>query len=286
MKTLKLILIFAIILGGVVGAFLLIGGSTGVTIETDGYDPYQTYRTQFENEWDEKGDWSESLFLAHCDLLRQLSLEYNVEPLKDLNTRLAVEIVYDKIFQEWSSASCKKTTVEYYIKALGKIQEEDENAKSNPNVRKIYSVNATYKKAYTLAHKHIGITPEFDGTSWSSFSSYSNSVSSERNSIQNDVNYKQYLANIKNIKNGLDAIPSKLDKARSRFYNDLANAIVSHYRHIEQSARTRSQLNALRDARNKFNNEAPFSSNDLNNFCNTFADDVERNEYNENYYNY
>lgn len=282
MKILKLILVFVIVLGGVVGVFWLIGGNTSSGLDDPSDNTYQTYRTQFENDWKDKGDWSDSLFGAHCDMVRQLSLEYNVAPLKDLNTTTAVEVVFDKIFQEWSSASCKKVTVEYYIKALGKIQAEDENAKSNPNVQKINSVNETYKKAYALAHKGVGLTPGFDGTSWRSFSNYSNYMLSEKNSMQNDTNYKQYLANIKDIKDGLNAIPSKLDNARSCFYNDLASAIVSHYRNIEQSLRTRSQLNELRNARNKFNNEAPSSNKYLNNFCSTFADDVDRNESNGN----
>lgn len=282
MKILKLLLVFVIILGGVVGAFYLIGGGSGSGWEEPSDDTYQTYRNQFENDWKDKGDWSDSLFNAHCDMVRQLSLDYNVAPLKDLNTNTAVEVVYEKIFQQWSSESCKKATIENYIKALGKIQAEDENAKSNPNVQKINSVNDTYKKAYSLAHKGIGLTPGFDGTSWRSFSSYSSSMLSEKNSMQNDANYKQYLANIKEIKDGLNAIPSKLDNARTRFYNDLASDIVNHYRNIEQSSRTRSQLNELRYARNKFNNEAPSSNNYLNNFCNSFADDVDRNESNEN----
>ena len=282
MKILKLILVFVIVLGGVVGAFFLSGGSTNSGLNDPSDDTYQTYRTQFENDWKDKGDWSDSLFRAHCDMVRQLSLEYNVTPLKDLNTTTAVEVVFDKIFEEWSSISCKKATVEYYITALDTIQAEDENATSNPNVQKIKSVNETYKRAYALAHKTIGLTPGFDGTSWRSFSSYSNSVLSEKNSILNDANYKQYLANIRDIKNGLNAIPSKLDNAKTRFYNNLASAIVSRYRDIEPSSRTRSQLNELREVRNKFNNEAPTSSIYLNKFCNTFADDVDRNESNEN----
>lgn len=282
MKILKLLLVFVIVLGGVVGAFLLIGGGSSTGLEELPYDEYQTYRSQFENDWKSKGDWSDSLFSAHCDMVRQLSLDHNVAPLKDLNTTTAVEVVSNKLFQEWASASCRKATVEFYIKALGKIQAEDENAKSNPNVQKINSVNNTYKKAYAIAHKGIGLTSGFDGTSWRSFSSYSNSILSEKNSMQNDANYKQYLANIKDIKDGLNAIPSKLDNARTRFYNDLASDIVNHFRNIEQSSRTRSQLIELRDARNKFNNEAPSSNNYLNNFCNSFADDVDRNESNEN----
>lgn len=282
MKIVKLLLVFVVILGAVVGAFYLIGGGTTSGLEEPSDDTYQTYRKQFENDWKNKGDWSDSLFSAHCDMVRMLSKDYNVAPLKDLNTTTAVEVVYDKIFKEWESILCRKVVVDNYIKALGKIQAEDENAKSNPNVQKIISVNDTYKKAIALAHKSIGLSPGFDGSSWRSFSGYSNSMLSEKSSMQDNANYKQYLANIKDIKDGLNSIPFKLDNARSRFYSDLANEIVNHYRSVEQSARTRSQLNELRDARNKFNNEAPSSNSYLNKFCNTFADDVDRNESNEN----
>ena len=84
MKIVKLLLVFVIILGGVVGAFWLIGGSTGYGLDEPSDDTYQTYRKQFENDWKNKGDWSDSLFSAHCDMVRMLSMEYNVAPLKDL----------------------------------------------------------------------------------------------------------------------------------------------------------------------------------------------------------
>ena len=65
MKIIKLLLVFVIILGGVVGAFYLIGGGGGTGLEEPSDDTYQTYRTQFENDWKDKGDWSDSLFSAH-----------------------------------------------------------------------------------------------------------------------------------------------------------------------------------------------------------------------------
>lgn len=282
MKIVKLLLVFVIVLGGVVGAFYLIGGGTSSGLEELPVDTYQMYRSQFENDWKNKGDWSDSLFSAHCDMVRQLAHEHNVTPLKDLNTTTAVEVVNDKIFKEWESVSCRKTIVENYVAALGKIQIEDENAKSNPIVQKINAVNDTYKKAYVLAHKSVGLSPNYDGSSWNSFANYSNSMLSEKSSILDNANYKQYLANIKEIKEGLNAIPSKLDNARTHFYNELANEIINHYRNIEKASRTRSELNELRSARNKYNNEAPSSNNNLNNFCNLFADDVDQNESNGN----
>lgn len=282
MKVLKLFLVFIVILGGVVGAFYLIGGGTISGLEEPSDDTYQTYREQFENDWRNKGDWSDSLFSAHCDMIRMLSREFNVAPLKDLNTTAAVEVVHNRIFKQWESATCSKTIIENYIQALGKIQAEDENAKSNPNIQKINSVYDTYKKAYALAHRSIGLSPEFDGSSWKSFTSYSNSMLTEKSTILNNNYYTQYLANIKDIKDGITDIPSKLDNARARFYNELASEIVNHYRSIPQASRTRSQLNELRDARNKFNDEAPSKNSYLQNFCDTFNGDVDRNESNGN----
>lgn len=286
MKIVKLLLVFIVILGGVVGAFYLIGGATTSGLEEPSDDTYQTYREQFENDWRNKGDWSDSLFSAHCDMIRMLSREFNVAPLKDLNTTAAVEVVHNRIFKQWESATCSKTIIENYIQALGKIQAEDENAKSNPNIQKINSVYDTYKKAYALAHRSIGLSPSVtfkpDTIIWNSFTSYNNSMLTEKSTILNNNNFTQYLANIKDIKDGIDAIPSELDNARTRFYNELASEIVNHYRSIPQASRTRSQLNELRDARNKFNGEAPSKNSNLQNFCNTFNGDVDRNESNGN----
>jgi hypothetical protein len=118
MKAIKLVLTFVIILGGVLGAFYLFTNTDGGTLPPPPDTTYQTYREQFERDWEQAGDWDEQLFISHYDLVQQLSTQYETATLNDLNTKTATEVVYKKIFDEWNSPSCAKNTVEKYNNAI------------------------------------------------------------------------------------------------------------------------------------------------------------------------
>lgn len=278
MKAIKLIITFVLILGGVLGAFYLF-----IKVHPDPPLPpisdttYQTFREQFEKDWEQAGDWDEQLFMSHCDLVQQLSTQYETATLNDLNTKTATEVVYQKIFDEWNSPSCVKNVIEKYNNAIKIIESKDNNAKTDPNVQKIKNVYATYTSAYNLAHQGIGLTPHFDGSNWNSYSNYSYSMSDKRTSMLGNSNYKEYLSNIIDIKNGLNAIPDKLSNGRTRFYNELASAIISYYSQTTSSERIRSELNDLRNAISKY--EGEYSSNSrLSSFARDYANDVYNNE--------
>ena len=283
MKAIKLFLIFVVLLGGVLGAFYLFTKSDSRTLPPPLDTTYQTFRTQFEKDWEQVGDWDDNLFMSHCDLIQQLSRKFETKTLQDLNTQTAIEVVYKKIFDEWASSSCQKATIEKYIDAVKFIESKDVNANSDSNVRKIKNVYSTYLSAYDLAHKSIGLSPSFNGSGWNSFAKYRESMLDKRKTIWDDYNYKEYLSNISEIKNGLDAMTQKLSDARTRFYNNLATKIINYYSKIYSDDRTRSELNSLRNVKTQYENE--YSSNsDLSSFARKFAEDVEYNE--KKIYNY
>ena len=280
MKTVKLIITFIIILGGVVLAFFWKSDNSGIHIDGPSNEVYETYRNQLKKKWEQQGDWNEGLFYSLCEMINKLSSDKTLQtaPLKDLNTSTAVEIVFDKIFAEWKSTTCRKNVIEKYIKAVTTIESADDNASTNPNVKRIKSVNATYNEAYSLAHKGIGLIPRFDdGSSWNSYARYSNSILSEKDATLGNSNYKEYLSDITEIKNRLNSIPDKLSEGRRRFYDSLALEIVEYYRRFPQSERTRMQLNQLRTVRSKYEEEYQTNSY-LDSFVTEFSDDVERNE--------
>lgn len=279
MKAIKLVLTFVLILGGVLGAFYLFRTDPIPLLPPPPDTTYQTFREQIEKDWEQAGDWNEQLFMSHCDLVQQLSRQYETATLNDLNTKTATEVVYKKIFDEWNSPSCAKNTVEKYINAIKVIESKDNNAKTDPNVQKIKNVYGTYTSADSLAHQIIGLTPHFDGSSWNSYSNYSSSITYKRTSMLGNSNYKDYLSNIVDIKNGLNAIPDKLSSGRTRFYNELANTIISYYSQTTSSKRIRSELNDLRNAISKY--EGEYSSNSrLSSFARDYANDVYNNENN------
>lgn len=279
MKAIKLVLTFVIILGGVLGAFYLFTNTDGGTLPPPPDTTYQTFREQIEKDWEQAGDWNEDLFMSHCNLIQQLSTQYETATLNDLNTKTATEVVYEKIFDEWESPTCAKNVVKNYINAIKIIEEKDNNAQTDPNVQKIKNVYATYTSAYNLAHQNVGLTPHFDGSSWNSYSNYSSSMTDKKNLMLENSNYKEYLSNIDDIKNGLNAIPDKLANGRTRFYNALSDSIIRYYSRTIPSERTKTELAGLRNAISKYEEEYSPNSR-LSSFARDYANDVNNNENN------
>ena len=278
MKSIKLTFIFLLVLGGVVAAFYFATKrDTPKIIEIDTAS-LQEYRTQFEEDWKNAGDWNEEMFKSHCDLIHQLEIQnYDVVALNDMNTATAVEVVYEQIFNEWKTPTCKKYKIDNYMKAITTIEQSEVKAATNPNVVLIKQVNEVYLKAYNLSKKKLGLTPTFDGSNWNSYSSYASNVESQKSSIQNNPQYKEYLSNITEISSGLNSISSKLSSGRARFYNSLALKIRSYYEDTPRPERTRSDLSSLRNVISKY--ESEYSSNSsLNSFARSYADDVYENE--------
>lgn len=276
MKAIKLILVFALILGGVIGAFLLVRKSKTNSLSNIPDTTFQTYRDQIINDWENEGDWNEQLFLSNCNLIQLLSKSYDVSTLRDLNTKMAIEIVYEKIFAEWATRSCRKNVIYKYSEAINVIVSNDGNAKTDANVAKIKRVRGVYDSAYQLANQEIGLKPRFDDNDWNSYADYSYQITEKTNKILENSDYKSYLSNIDNIKNGLNAIPDKLSKGKNRFYNELADQIISSYSIIAPSERTESQLKDLRNLISRFTNEY-CSNQKLSKFAEAFANDVNKN---------
>ena len=282
MKTIKLFLIFSLILSGIVAAFYFATRPEPITIIELPKTSLQQYREQFETDWRTAGDWNEETFKSHCDLIDQLNAQnYDVVSLNDLNTSTAVEVVYEHVFSEWKNPSCKKQTIDNYMKAIAVIEKSEDNASSNPNVKLIKEVNNVYVRAYKLAHRKFGLTPKFNGYSWNSYSNYASSIESQKNSIFDDSNYKRYLSNITEISNGLQGVSSRLSSGRTTFYGALAKEIKDYYDKKTISERTRSDLNGLRNAISKYEREYCKNSI-LSSFAQSYANDVYENE-NPNY---
>ena len=142
MKLLKLIIVFAVILAAVVGAFFLMNGGSGITPPPEGND-YEMYSKQFAADWEQAGDWNEKLFRQNCETVRQLSTEYSKEStqtLGDINTVRATVIVYEKIFAEWAKPACRFVVVKNYRDALHVITEKEPQATAEKNTPKLKTV--------------------------------------------------------------------------------------------------------------------------------------------------
>lgn len=275
MKILKLIIVFVVILGGVVLAAYIAGGGIGIGISIGEQSDFDVLKNKISKNWTEKGDWDKDVFDKNMQLINQSKndLDGSAKTLYDQNYNEAVKIVYDKIIAQWASASCSKTVVDKYygaITTIGSNEQYKERVASDANIAKIRKIYNVYKNALALSTKPIGSSPGFNGSSWNSYTSYSNSIKSQRNSILNDATYKTYLKNISSIKSGLNSIDNKLASGRTAFYNKLAAEIKAYY---ESKERSYPNLNSLRSVRDKFKNESGLSV--LDSYVERFANEIE-----------
>ena len=273
MKALKIIIAFVLILAGVFSAFYFSTRVGEGSIAPPQDERFEDTRKQIQNEWEQRGDWDDTLYTKNLDLVTQLGVEFNTVPLKELNTSLAVEIVYKKIFDEWKSPTCQRAVVNKYYNAVSFIKSKDSDANTDNNVKLITQVYSVYNQAYNLAHQSIGLSPNFNGTSWNSYSDYRESMLNKRNNMLNNSVYKSHLSNIKDIKEGLNDIPNKLANGRSEFYNKLAQNIKNYFSRTAWSDRNYDELAKLRNAKNKYEDEYGYSSV-LSNFEDEYASDV------------
>ncbi len=284
MKALKLLILFAVIIGGVVLAFWLLEPEAKQLDPAVQNQLVKTYGKQIKDEWSQRADWDKNLFDKQCERIKQWSKKqgFNVTPIKDMVALTPVELIFKNIFAEWDSTGCRKAVVDKYIEAINIIETKFENAKNNPNNQKIKNVNKTYQAAYNLAHSGFGIDPKFDGAAesecWRSFSEYSQGVVNQRNAMLANANYKEYLKNIQSIRNGLAAIPSRLEAAKEPFYVKLAEEIVQYYNDIPAPSRKRSELRKLRQHVSQFEEESNSVNSMLQTLKDEFLSDVETNE--------
>ena len=279
MKALKLIIIGLVALGALVGIFYLINPTTKTIILPPVDDEtFENYSQEFQNDWEGVGDWDENVFNRHRETLNMLSTDYSVEELVNFERSKVTEIVSQKIFAEWDKSDCDKKVIDKYIKAVETIiSKYGDDAKSDPDIQQIKSVNSTYRSALDLAGKKIGLTPTFNGSTWNSYTDYSNKIKKQKNDILGNSNYKEYLKNITAISSRLAKIDSELKDGRTRFYQDLADKIYNYYNKIARDKRTRDQLVKLRKARDNYSKEYG-SNNKINTLAKNFAADVDANE--------
>lgn len=279
MKAIKLLLVFILVLGGVVGVLYLVSDDPGTTIAVPENDAFSYVSDQIDSTWAGVQDWDESVFNKNWELIKQNQHSFNVGPLKEKNTLAAVRIIHDKLVEQWGMATCKKSVIDGYMKGISYICEKDEGASTIPLVQEIQEIHRVYKSAYTLATSRLRLKPAFDAgqISWNSYDDYCSEKTRARSSLLNNSYYRTYLSEITVIKNGLAAVPDKLADNRAIFYKDLAETIIAHYKRIPSGSRTSDQLSDLRSARNRYNAEYT-PSTALNNFASDFSYDVYNNE--------
>lgn len=212
MKAVKLIAIFLLILGIVVGAFFLFSKNGVIPGGGGGKGNYSEISKEIKQEWQECSGDDANKINALCkqnyNLLEQYENNNSINSdestrLKHSNSLLAIEKVNEGIFEEWEEDNCKKSVIDTYYDVIKTVLAKDNEAKKDEKLKKICAVYDVYKKAYLLAH----LRTEGHDYDWDAFRQV------KKNEIQRvraNSYYKEYLSHINDLKNGLKTTERKL----------------------------------------------------------------------------
>ncbi|MDD7319106.1 MAG: hypothetical protein SOZ80_02400 [Prevotella sp.] len=268
MKSVKLFIVFSIILAAVIGVFFLMTDSKSGKLFADADNTIEKYRKDFENDWNSRGDWDKDIFMDHHETIKQLGNDYPLDELKNLDAQLAIELVKKKSIEEWESNSCRSSVIDKYMEAIDIITNYAPQNASHNNVQLIKNINGVYRSALALANTKIMTNAKFTYPDmWSNYDVYKSSILQKKQNILNNTTYKTYLENIDEIKTGLDAIDGKLSNGKHHYYNSLAHSIMNCYANKDFNS---EELTNLANVCNKFKEEYGGENNDLNSFYSIF----------------
>lgn len=258
MKSIKLIIVFVIILGGIVGIMLIPSNNEDVTLLSPPEHKVEKFNRETEELWNKVDDWDENLYKTRHQSAQRDNKEYDVTSLTTVNTNKAIDIVEKKIEEQWSLADCKKSTIDKYIEAINTIKQVDKSAeKTRPIINDILRINRIYTIAYeystklnfnlepSVKHKKVktydfayGYTPEIYLVSWDSskFSKHRQGIKECKAFIISNEDYQTYLSNIENIKERLNSTDSELEEVRNNYYTKLGGIILEAYNKQRKNA--------------------------------------------------
>lgn len=231
MKLLKLLLLFAAILGGIVAASLWLRPQPASELPAIPNETLAQNRERFEQEWQQQGDWDRQMFLAQCNMVDQLGTLHDVSELRTFVAQKALQVVRNRVVAEWASPTCREYQVDKYVSAIDTITSNCPAQRSAPEVLEVKRVNAVYRRALAFVNRTVGMSPDYRGRdNWNSFTQYANSLHNTRTALLSNADYKQYLVRITRITDGLQGLDHRIDAARERFRADLARSIMDYYR--------------------------------------------------------
>lgn len=271
MKIVKLLGIFAVILGAVVAILCWPDDVTGGP-DIGRNNSLKVLNDEVESKWKEQTDWNAEFYNTYFNKIKMMGNKYNVTTLRNYHTSQAITIIHKKIFEQWSLPGCNSNIVKHYKNALNVVCNTDKDGTNHPLAQEISAVYGVYSSALTLATSNFVPASGFNGSTWKNFSSYANDQKQAvRNMLSNNT-YRTYLGNITAIRNGLNGAANRIDQARAPYYNKLANEIISYYTNVP---RTDANLQKLRDVRNRYGNE--FSGNySVDEFASRFNREVQQ----------
>lgn len=231
MKLLKILLMFLVILGVILGVIVFLGSDASSSGVNGNNDPaFQAARDDIERSWEATEEWSDELYEMSVENLRQQQedLGSGYQTLFDmLNEHACVRL--DKLMmQEFAKSDCNNSRVKALKQGLDKVLNTTPSLAQDQRVRKMLGTYNLYTQILAFGRGAHGCSTgyAFNGGNarWNNFEAHASSVRAKRDGFKR----REYFANIRNISAitaALNGVEGKLQSARASFAASLARDI-------------------------------------------------------------
>lgn len=246
MKTMKIILVFVLIMAIVVAALLIEGISKHIVDDGGMKSPYASLSQRIDDNWSDVQGISEVIPICETcynTICQALDIsDDDKSELHEKNIRLALEKVWSLAETEWGKSNCSKKTISECQKSIKKIENLGSDYKeypaakfkeiesNNKDAKLFRSVNKAYSEALVLCQRAAPDTADFnsDAREWTPFSIYEKEIEGQIDKVKSGT-YWKYISSISYINDGLSNLKNRLPNAKTRYYENLISQVKEFY---------------------------------------------------------
>ena len=261
MKILKLLGIFIVVLGIVIGALYIKSALTDADsddIKIILPDNVTDQRAEMEDFWNRAEDWDAKHFEAEFSHIQQcLHANYIDHAAANQLTSLLCNLVINRMHGlqvgEYNKSDCNIGIVKGYMKGIDAVCQKlssynnDDRVRQLRNIEKLYDEISTFGKSSFIPGNNL--SENADGShQWLDYDSYAKGRRQKAADYRENSTYLEFLKNITVLKNGIseESVNSRLTKGKKSYGSALANAIAVAYEAIPAGEVTQTTFSNIR----------------------------------------
>ena len=261
MKILKLLGIFIVVLGIVIGALYIKSALTDADsddIKIILPDNVTDQRAEMEDFWNRAEDWDSKHFEAEYSHIQQcLHANYIDHAAANQLTSLLCNLVINRMHGlqvgEYNKSDCNIGIVKGYMKGIDAVCQKLSSYNNDDRVRQLRDIEKLYDEISTFGRSSFipgnNLSENADGShQWLDYDSYAKGRRQKAADYRENSTYLEFLKNITVLKNGIseESVNSRLTKGKKSYGSALANAIAAAYEAIPAGEVTQTTFSNIR----------------------------------------
>lgn len=236
MKIVKQILIFAVFTGIIFGIFTFVTKQEEV-VNTAALSAtnHDQLRADITREWSSRNDWDEDTYNHQLTMIAQ-SLNAGViddtdsRTLRNLINETAAKKCVSAMDREFARANCDDEKLALNFAGLQSIIMNEKSYAQKQQIVEVSNVYSLYQRVIAFNNKSFGLSPRFNNVNdtWASWTGHQDRINRQKSEFISNPIFQSRLAGITKVK-AIYNTDSKLQDARTSFYNKLGNEICSYY---------------------------------------------------------